>query len=371
MPLSLSQTPYEAQHYQPLHHDLDGDMYDYEVQTTAPRNLPSVAVAPWTHVGRTKKGWPAPRAYIFANTELILSTDYSNPPTAADKAVHKKIQVGLQKRLCQRSERISDARQSIRKCRRNVQVLHCASCLDGMWYSAVSQTGGVFGRVSNATAGAVVEFPNFNDGPNPFRQLDIAVPISGQDDKLMKFAKRLGPSMAKFKKGLYGARVSIRLLITRFPLDVPNLHDSSHQTDMDAFRTNLTILTGLRESQIIFVPVTGNEFNRAKAINALHRTASHDDETALAVMDVDLAIGVPFLRNALTFPFPKSAVYFPIMWSAFNPEVVAIVDEFMPRQSNVMFSEHHGYWRRSSYGMYVIAGSDAPHHLMDERFVGW
>jgi hypothetical protein len=346
--------------------------YDYRVQSTPPRNPPSVVIAPWTHIERTTDGEIAPRSFVFANTEHLMSSDFSIPPTSSDKMAHKKIQYDLENRLCQRSRKLSDVRQATLKCKENVEILHCVSCLelDGMWYSAVSLTGGVFGRVSNATSPAI-QFPNFNDGPNPFKNLDIAVPISGQDDKLVKFATRLGPSMKKFRAGLYGSKISIRLLITRFPKDVPNLQEPSHRTKLDAFRKNLTKLTGMQESEIVFVSVNGTEFNRAKAINALHQEAYQNDETALAVMDVDLSIEAPFLRNALTFPFPKASAYFPIMWSAYNPEVVALVDEFMPRQRDSIFSQHHGYWRTSSYGMYVIAGSDAPHLLMDEKFVGW
>jgi hypothetical protein len=346
--------------------------YEYRVQSTPHLNPPSVVVAPWTHIERTKDGKIAPRSFVFANTELLMSSDFSIPPTLHDKTVHKKIQADLEKRLCQRSKKLSDVRQATLKCKRNVEILHCVSCLelDGMWYSAVSQTGGVFGRVSNATS-SVIQFPNFNDGPNPYKHLDIAVPISGQDDKLVKFATRLGPSMKKFRAGLYGSKISTRLLITRFPKDVPNMHEASHKGKLDAFRKNLTKLAGLQENEIVFVSVSGTEFNRAKAINALHREAYQDDETALAVMDVDLSIGAPFLRNALTYPFPKASAYFPIMWSAYNPEAVALVDKFIPRLRDSIFSQHHGYWRSSSYGMYVIAGSDAPHLLMDEKFVGW
>lgn len=365
-PSSLSQFPYEA--HQQQQHVLD----EYVVQSTVPRRPPSVVVAPWTRVGKTKDGKIAPRAFVFANPEKLMFDDYYNPPTEADKKVHKKIQSDLEKRLCQRSEKLSYKKHDRLKCKRNVAVWHCVTCLelDGMWYSAVSETGGVFGKVSNATS-LVMEFPHFKDGPNSFRNLDIAVPISGQDDKLMMFAKRLGPSIKKFRTGLYGSTVSIRLLVTRFPMDVPNLHDATHKSLIEAFQKNLTILSGLRENDIVFVPVIATEFNRAKAINALHREAIHDDETALAMMDVDMSIGAPFLRNALTFPFPRAAAYFPVMWSAYNPEVVALVDKFMPRQSNSIYSEHHGYWRRTSLGMYVIAGSDAPNLLMDEQFVGW
>jgi len=67
----------------------------------------------------------------------------------------------------------------------------------------------------------------------------------------------------------------------------------------------------------------------------------------------------------------EASAYFPIMFSAYDPDSVELVDQFIPRNKRFTFSEHHGHWRKFSFGMYVIAGSDAPQLSMDENFVGW
>jgi chondroitin sulfate synthase len=97
----------------------------------------------------------------------------------------------------------------------------------------------------------------------------------------------------------------------------------------------------------------------------------HNDQSVLAVIDVDLQIGPKFLRNCMTYPFPNGSAYFPIMFSAYDPDSVELVDQFMPKIKHNTFSDHHGIWRKFSFGMYVIAGSDASYLSMDENFVGW
>ena len=59
------------------------------------------------------------------------------------------------------------------------------------------------------------------------------------------------------------------------------------------------------------------------------------------------------------------------MFSAYDPETVELVDQVMPKTKQNTHSEHHGHWRKYSFGMYVIAGSDAAKLSMNENFVGW
>jgi hypothetical protein len=357
---------------------------------TVNKNNPSGVVnvvAPWTniehpHHGQKSTSNATTRSFVFADIAKV-DVEFGAPMTSLDQANHKMIKEQLQKRLCLRSDRRAVSKMATRRCRRNVEILRCVTCtnvLEGMWYSAVSQTGAVFGRVghdstdnSNSNQTLQIHFPNYNDGPYMYEKLDIAVPIAGQDEKLRKFVARLKPSIRQFRSALYGSKISIRLLISRFPFDNPSPNDS---LALEAFRMNLTLTSGLTnlDEQVVFVPVSTNnnhEFNRAKAINALHQVAHHDDSSALAVIDVDLSVGPKFLRNALTFPFPQKAAYFPIMWSEFNPDSVEVVDQFFPSIKRYKFSIHHGHLRQFSYGMYVIAGSDAPRLTMDESFVGW
>ncbi|VEU44988.1 unnamed protein product [Pseudo-nitzschia multistriata] len=158
-----------------------------------------------------------------------------------------------------------------------------------------------------------------------YQQLDIAVPISGEDDKLRRFAAKLGASIKKFRSGLFGAKITIRLLITRFPFETPAVGTRG----LEKFRKHLAKAAGLLDvaDDVVFVPVKGvSQFSRAKAVNALHRKAYHEDNSALAVIDVDLSIESKFLRNALTYTFPGASAYFPIMFSAYDPKSVELRD---------------------------------------------
>jgi hypothetical protein len=347
-------------------------------------------VAPWTKIERQPQGQKSTsnaktRSFVFADIAKV-DVEYGAPMTSLDQNNYDMIKEQLKERLCLRSDKRAVSGQSSRRCRRNVEIFRCVTCTDvqdGTWYSAVSQTGAVFGHLPNDNADnnnpnhtLQVFFPDYNDGPYMYERLDIAVPIAGQDEKLRKFAARLKTPIRQFRSALYGLKIPIRLLISRFPFDNPSPKET---LALEELRKNISLTSGLTalEDEVVFVPVHAkntknkNEFSRSKAINALHRVAHHDDSSALAVIDVDLSVGPKFLRNALTFPFPQNTAYFPIMWSEFNPDSVELVDQFFPSMKQHKFSIHRGHWRQFSYGMYVIAGSDAARFSMNESFVGW
>jgi len=332
------------------------------------KKLPQIVVAPWTTPGKKLKDRAEPRSFIFAETAK-LDSEYGVPLAAIDRNENEQIKKEASRRLCERSKKFSQNAQPALRCKQNLELFRCISCSerDGTWYTAVSETGAVFGKVFNGTS---LNFPNFNDGPFMYKQLDIAVPIAGQDDKLRRFAAKLGSSIKKFRSGTFGAMITIRLLVTRFSFDSP----SFGTVDLEKFRIHLAEATGLVDvlDEVVFVEVDdASEFSRAKAVNALHRETYHGDTSVLALIDVDLSIQSKFLRNALTYPFPNASAYFPIMFSAYDPDSVELVDQLMPRNKHYTFSEHHGHWRKYSFGMYVIAGSDAAHLYMDESFIGW
>jgi len=354
--------------------------YGHELSSSSSRRMmivrrstsvsPPIVVAPWTILARNKHNPEKvqPRSFVFAYIAK-LDSDYGVSFSQADKRENEQIKKQTSHRLCARSTKFSGNYQGTFRCKINVELLRCVSCSekDGIWYSAVSQTGAVFGQVYNGTS---LNYPNFNDGPFMYQQLDIAVPIAGQDQNLRKFTTQLGRAIKQFRSGLFGAKINIRLLITRFPFDKPSIKTQ----ELEDLRLNLTETTGLVDiaDEIVFVPVEGvDQFSRAKAINALHRITYHDDNSVLAVVDVDLQIGPKFLRNCLTYPFPNGSAYFPIMFSAYDPDSVLLVDQFLPKTKHNIFSDHHGLWRKFSFGMYVIAGSDASYLSMDENFVGW
>lgn len=360
-----------------------------------------IVVAPWTipavklYDSKSKKDKDEHRNFVFAETAK-LDWEYGVPIKDFDRKEEDRIRQEASRRLCARSKKISQNAQPALRCNQNLEVLRCVSCSerDGTWYTAVSETGAVFAQVFNGTS---LQFPNYNDGPFLYQQLDIAIPIAGQDDKLRRFAAKLGSSIKNFRSGMFGAKITIRLLVTRFSFDSPPMGTA----ELEEFRSHLAEASGLTDvaDDVVFVEVKDSpEFSRAKAVNALHREAYHNDNSALALIDVDLSIGSKFLRNALTYPFPngtfivicclkmliltstpdcfyfisiEASAYFPIMFSAYDPESVELVDQLIPRTKRNTFSDHHGHWRKFSFGMYVIAGSDAARLSMDENFVGW
>ncbi|KAG7345409.1 chondroitin N-acetylgalactosaminyltransferase [Nitzschia inconspicua] len=357
-------------------------MHFRETNIESPARVISV-VAPWTNIPHDIDGRnisELTRSFVFADIANIAKDHFNVKMASSDREHQEMVREQLVARLCIRSDQ--------KFCEREVEILKCITCTeeDGTWYSATSKAGAVFGRVDesrnsversdnyhhnkrnkNIGQSLKINFPKRNDGPFMFRKLDIAVPIAGQDDQLEVFAEKLSPAIRNFRSKFRGSKIAIRLLITRFSFDSPSPEDDDQ---LEEFRKNLTKAARLFDEDVVFVPVqsTNNEFSRAKAINALHQVAHHDDSSALAVIDVDLMVSPKFLRNALTFPFPRSAAYFPIVWSEFNPESVKLVQRIFnqPKVKN-----HSGEWRKFGYGMYVIAGSDAARLSMDESFEGW
>jgi hypothetical protein len=301
-------------------------------KVTAPIIKP--VIAPWTKL-ITKDGHSYPRSFIFS--EVTRMDDYGLKLRKFDHEQREQVEKLLKDRLCKRTRKFATTKYDANKCDKGLEIWKCTSCseLDGSWYAASSVTGSVFGKAERDTT---VGFPFYNDGPFFYQQLDIAVPISGQDDKLKLFALHLGSSVKKFREGLQGSRIAIRLLITRFQNE-----EFTSEEEMKAFQNLLTKNAELDRpgDSVEFVAVDQTSFSRAKAVNALHAVACHDDDCALACTDVDMDISSKFLRNALVFAFPGASAYFPIMWSEFNPETVDLADKFMTQSAKWKFTDHH------------------------------
>ena len=262
---------------------------------------PPNVVAPWTTLGKLK-GKVEPRSFVFAETKK-LDSEYGVPQIGIDEIEGEQIKKEALRRLCAKSKKFSQNVHPAPRCNQNLELLRCVTCSerDGVWYTAVSETGSVFGKIFNQTS---LHFPNFNDGPFLYQHLDIAVPIAGQDEKLQRFVAKLGHSIKKFRSGMFGAKITIRLLVSRFPFDSPLIGTA----ELEEFRLHLSEIACLSDvaDDVQFVEVTESpKFNRAKAVNALHREAYHSDNNAMAMIDVDLSIESKFLRNALTYPFPN------------------------------------------------------------------
>ncbi|KAG7370084.1 hypothetical protein IV203_027830 [Nitzschia inconspicua] len=182
-----------------------------------------------------------------------------------DQEHQEMVSEQLVERLCIKSDQ--------RFCEREVEILKCITCTE-----------------EDGTCPSVkFHFPKGNDGPFTFRKLDIAVPVAGKDEQLEEFAEELSDAIRQFRAKFRGSKIAIRLLITRFSFDSPSPED---EDQLEGFRENLTEAAGLFDEDVVFVPVqsTNNEFSRAKAINALHQIAHHDDNSALAVIDVDFML---------------------------------------------------------------------------------
>jgi len=336
-----------------------------QVEPIVAKKIPAKPViAPWTTLV-SKGGHNFPRSFVFS--EVSKLDDYGLKLRKYDDEQRKTVRRLLVDRLCHIAKKFASTKYDAQKCDQGLELWKCTTCseLDGSWYMASSVTGSAFGKADQDNT---IRFPFYNDGPFMYQQLDIVVPIAHEDEKLMAFARHLGSSVKKFRESLQGRRVAIRLMITRF---LDEAFESEEQ--QVAFQNTLIKKAELGRpgDSVEFINVAETAFSRAKAVNALHAAACHSDDCVLACTDVDMRITSHFLRNALMLAFPGASAYFPIMWSEFNPETTQLTDKFLPGSAKWVFTDHHGYWRKSSYGMYVIAGSDAKKLKMNEKFVGW
>lgn len=218
------------------------------------------------------------------------------------------------------------------------------------------------------------------------KNLDIGVPVAGQDDKLITFLKCLTLSIHTFRKLTENTQLTIRILITRYPQDdnsIQHQEQLAKQVGMDNMdqiifvsATNHTIHNNdNKKNETMSTPANNNEttttelhFHRAVAINMLHKATQQDEYSVLAIVDVDMDIGPRFIYNALTLVHPQQ-VYFPIVFSQYRPSNVQLVELFLGPLSK--YSEHRGLWRHFGYGMYAMSGTDVTRFTMDETFQGW
>jgi hypothetical protein len=295
---------------------------------------PKPVIAPWTKL-ISNGGHTYPRSFVFSEVHKL--DEYGLRLRKYDEEHRKEVKTLMENRLCKRAQKFATTKYDANKCNQGLELLKCTSCSDqdGIWYSMSSVTGAVFAKAEQDTN---LRYPFYNDGPFLFQQLDLAVPISGQDAKLKTFALHLGSSIKKFRQGLLGSRVAIRLLVTRFKDE-----EFESKEAMEDFQNDLIRRAELDRpgDSVEFIMVDQSSFSRAKAVNALHAAACHNDDCVLACTDVDMNINSRFLRNALLFPFPGAAAYFPIMWSEFNPDTVSLVDKFMTDSAPWKYTDHH------------------------------
>ena len=125
--------------------------------------------------------------------------------------------------------------------------------------------------------------------------LDLGVPISGQDDKLLEFAIVLGASIQEFRRRTRRKDIGFRIIVSRYSSDI-----ASQQ-----FRRQLAEKASLKPNDIVFVSTPESNFHRAFAINLLHKATKDSSDSVLAIVDVDMNVGPRFLFNALTLVSEK------------------------------------------------------------------
>jgi hypothetical protein len=202
--------------------------------------------------------------------------------------------------------------------------------------------------------------------PTAYRQIDIVLPVIGQEIQVVEFCTRLSVTLRTFFFRSFNGRrndqtIRVRLILPGSP-KLPSAKDIAE-------------LAGLPEASsvvLVDIPRGGSKalFNRARVINTLFAASCRSADCLVTTMDVDMNIVPSFFNNAMTFVQAKSSVYFPVVWSTYNPATVALVEKFL-NQTIHLASIHNGSWRPYGYGMFCMSGADAHTFSLDESFVGW
>lgn len=259
------------------------------------------------------------------------------------------------------------------------------STLTTMSYNNKQQAGQQFKGQSRRLQQPTRRLQAQRKGEDNFDQLDILVPLTNRDDNLRRFAARLKPTIELYnelQKDDPSRITTFRLLTTRY---TPEEQDTKA---LLAFQKELSTLSGLPRNNILFVkPKT--EFSRAHAVNQmLEWGACHTSNCLVARMDVDMDVRPAFLMTAklaiktadVSVVNSTSTVYFPIVWSAYQPASVELVQWHMdyqqatknePRIVLEPYSEHRGHWRDYGTGMWAMSGPDAKVFRFDDGFQGW
>lgn len=190
--------------------------------------------------------------------------------------------------------------------------------------------------------------------------IDIGIPVSGQDQKLLELFRTLGNAIEGFYRQTDRSAddgVTIRAIVTRYSQD-----DTS-----SSFRERLAAEAALPKDRVVFATTNEPKFHRAYAINLLHNATKQDNTSVLAIVDVDMDVGPRFLFNSLA-EVAKSRFYFPIVFSQYRPSNTMLVEQFLGPQHK--YSKHRGLWRIFGYGMYAVSGADVSLHKMNESFTG-
>ena len=179
--------------------------------------------------------------------------------------------------------------------------------------------------------------------------LDIGIPISGKEVEMNTFATTIAQAVQDLRT-LHGAKeIEVRLLLSAYAQDDTSL----------AHKLSLQSKSGVND--VIFVPVTGRQtFSRAASMDAIrqracyhHHHAIEQRETrcALALVDVDMHVGVEFFVNVLNH-VTSGNVYFPIVFSTYRPSTILLIEGLRGPQPK--FGTKTGLWRKRGFGMLAM-----------------
>jgi len=228
-------------------------------------------------------------------------------------------------------------------------------------------------------------FSDRSDDHDDDLQLDIMVPAYERNERLQLFARNLGKAIFEYHQQSVNAGVGERR-ITKFRLLVTR-YTEQEKARSPAFQRVLAKLTGLELPDIVMVHSSDNaKFTRASALKLLHDAACHLESCLVSRLDVDIEVRPEFFDHAIqtvvlrhqppndsqnaewqnpsksnTINNSTPTVYFPIVWSAYNPKSVELVEaDFRQKGQDLpAYSEHRGHWRPYGKGMYVLSGPDA------------
>ena len=323
------------------------------IKSTKKRNLEesetAAAIIPWRDL--TKSG---PGVYLFQSMHTLhqeFGVSVSVGGASQNTVIEEEFNIQLEYKG---------------KNPKRIDLLRCQNCMpyDGIWYCGLSENGAAFGLVRQDST---VKF-GATKATGTHSQLDILIPVSNDDKKLLLFAERLKPTLKKFRSTPQGVGVDIRVLVTRYYIHNQDLESEEHKLIRQKVAQNADIEEGFVE--FVFVSDNNKHFQRAQSINALHKKACHEEDCVVVVVDVDMDVSHLFLINALSFVESGKSAYFPVVWSEYNPETTSLAEEYhgseLPR-----FSKDKGTWRSYGFGMYAMAGKDTKIYSLDETFMGW
>jgi hypothetical protein len=144
----------------------------------------------------------------------------------------------------------------------------------------------------------------------------------------------------------------------------------------------LTAAGGAGRAVPVHIVRVNATFSRALAKNAAYGNVTADEMSVN--LDMDVRVGPQFFSHARAFSDPGRAAYFPIMFSRYNPAVVANFARFVRGVSPALaesldaalaksyIRSEVGMWRPYSTGMLASSLADAQHAgLFDENYTEW